>query len=77
MQCSVPDLRRDCTSTASRQWVEAEIRPVLDRYVLRVSRPHEYTLDEDMHGWTRLCNKLMPASGGSIAVYLNTGSGGR
>ena len=41
----------DETRTGSLQWVEALIRPELDRYILRVTYPHEYELDEDMLEW--------------------------
>ncbi|CAE7949425.1 unnamed protein product, partial [Symbiodinium sp. KB8] len=43
----------DSTTTGSLQWVSVLLRPELNRYILRVNRPYEYELDEDMQGWVQ------------------------
>ena len=35
------------------------LRPVLDRHLLRVPRPHEFQLDEDMEGWLQNTMELI------------------
>ena len=53
--------RPDETRTGSLRWVEALIRPELDKYILRVSRPSDYELDPDMEEWLQRAMKAIDA----------------